>query len=113
MRGPRSDPFALRSLPAECGCSFGAELLFNRRRVVYLRSVLRAHLRIDEIRCERCARSIAETLGAAGGITRAEVSLADRQAEIEYDETRIDEKTIVAILREDGYDAAAASSPRR
>ena len=72
--------------------------------------MLRAHLRLDGIRCERCARSVVETLGSVRGIARTEVSLSDRSAEVEYDEARIDEQEIVRMLWEDGYDATPAPS---
>jgi P-type Cu2+ transporter len=65
-----------------------------------------AELSVVDLRCACCSEHIEALLAAQDGIERARVDFASSRAQIEYDETAVDEWQIQRLIRERGYDCA-------
>ena len=74
--------------------------------VGYCEEVTRATLRIDGMRCDRCARALSDSLGAVRGVRSAEVSVSGK-AIVEYEPAEVDAARLIEQIIEEGYDAAA------
>lgn len=60
-------------------------------------------LPVQGMSCVSCVASVKRTVKALNGVTNVEVSLAERQARISYDERKISPDQIAAAIRELGY----------
>lgn len=59
---------------------------------------------ISGMHCDSCAKDIQETLAETAGVERAEVSYADRQATITYDDSVVQPQTLVKKIQDLGYE---------
>jgi len=57
--------------------------------------------------CDNCVHHVTEAVKGVDGVKDAQVSLAANSAKVEGD---FDEKSIIAAIEEEGYEAAVASS---
>ncbi len=64
-------------------------------------------LGIEGMHCTSCALLIDEELEELAGIRRSKTSYARQQAEVEYDEKKVDEGKIIATITKVGYKARA------
>ncbi len=54
--------------------------------------------------CGGCARRVTHALQAVEGVTKAEVSLAEKRAIVTYEPARVQPAALVAAIRDAGYD---------
>jgi copper chaperone CopZ len=64
---------------------------------------MKIELKIDGMHCGNCALDIKETLEDEKGIEKAEVSFDTKVANIEFDENKISQATIVETVKNLGY----------
>lgn len=55
--------------------------------------------------CQGCVRNVTAVLQALPGVASVEVSLADEQARIAYDDARVDLGQLRAAIENAGFDA--------
>lgn len=60
-------------------------------------------LRVDGMSCGGCAINVSGALKAVDGVSDATVSLANKQATVEYDETRTSAEQLKSAIRHAGY----------
>jgi copper chaperone len=65
-------------------------------------------LRVPDISCEHCARTIAQALGRAAGVRAVDVDIPGKVVRVSFDETSVDVERLKAILREEDYPVAPA-----
>ncbi len=58
---------------------------------------------VDGMTCGSCVASVKRALQALDGVTRIDVSLADRRARVQYAEGKVTPDSIVAVVRQLGY----------
>jgi copper chaperone len=61
-------------------------------------------IRVPGIHCDHCKAAIEGALRALDGVSRAEVSVADRTVVVDYDPGLVDFDAIRAAIEEQGYD---------
>lgn len=61
---------------------------------------------VPGIHCGHCKDSIEGALRQLDGVTSAEVSVADRKVDVDYDESQVDLDAIREAIEEQGYDLA-------
>jgi copper chaperone len=62
-----------------------------------------AVLRIPNISCEHCQRTIISALAPVAGVHDVSVDIPTQRVRVDYDETRIDVERMKAILEEEDY----------
>jgi Cu+-exporting ATPase len=62
-------------------------------------------LPVGGMTCAACRAHVARTLAGVPGVVRAEVSLEDRSARVEFDPERVTPEALVAAIEDGGYDA--------
>jgi len=62
-----------------------------------------AVLRVPNISCEHCQRTIINALTPIAGVRRVSVDIPTQQVHVDYDETRVDVERLQAILEEEDY----------
>lgn len=62
-------------------------------------------LKIEGMHCTGCVARIEKILGNTEGIIKAKVSLEEKKATIEYDETKVTLETIKQEIEEAGFEA--------
>ncbi|MGI8586296.1 MAG: heavy-metal-associated domain-containing protein [Chloroflexia bacterium] len=63
-------------------------------------------LKVPDISCEHCERTILETLQGQSGIKSVRVSIPDKTVRRDYDEKALNLQEIGALLAEEGYPVA-------
>jgi len=63
-------------------------------------------LNLPDMDCDHCVQRVTQAAQELPGIEDVKVSLADKQAEIRYDGSKVNEQQIRAALDEAGYRAA-------
>lgn len=63
-------------------------------------------LNIDGMSCNGCVASVTKILQGVDGVTSAEVSLADKRAEVAFDATKTSVDALIAAVEDGGYDAS-------
>ncbi len=63
-------------------------------------------LNLPDMNCDHCVQRVTSAAKELPGVEDVKVSLADKQAEISYDATKVNEQQIRAALDEAGYPAA-------
>lgn len=58
---------------------------------------------VDGMTCGSCVASVKRALQALDGVTRIDVSLADRRARVQYVEGKVTPDSIVEAVRQLGY----------
>ncbi len=59
--------------------------------------------KIVDMHCSSCSITIDGDLEDTEGVTRAQTSYAKALTEVEFDSQKIDEQTIIKIVRKTGY----------
>ncbi len=63
---------------------------------------------LSGMHCQSCVLDIQETLAETAGVNRAEVSYADAQAVVDYDENTVQTETLVKKIQDLGYTATTS-----
>ena len=63
-------------------------------------------LNIDGMTCNGCVASVTKILQGVDGVASAEVSLADKRAEVAFDATKTSVDALIAAVEDGGYDAS-------
>ncbi len=64
-------------------------------------------LRVPDISCEHCERTIKGALDPVEGVRDVSVDIPARQVRVDYDEQAVDVERMKAILAEEDYPVAA------
>lgn len=74
-------------------------------------------LRVPDISCEHCARTITEALGRTAGVRRVDVDIPAKEVRVAFDETAVAVERLTEVLGDEDYPVAevlpAARPPRR
>ena len=62
-------------------------------------------IHIDGMTCNGCVKSVTGVLTALGGVESAEVSLANKSANIAFDAAAINRAALIAAVEEAGFEA--------
>lgn len=65
-----------------------------------------AVLNIGGMTCGGCAKSVTRILENAEGVIKAEVSLENKTATVEFDEGKTDTAQLIEAVEDGGYDAS-------
>ena len=65
-------------------------------------------LNIDGMTCGGCVKSVTKVLNDLDGVRSATVSLENKNAQVEFDEDKIQVAQLVEAVEDAGYDARAA-----
>mgnify|MGYP000522210709 FL=1 len=65
-------------------------------------------LNIDGMTCGGCVKSVTKVLNGLDGVRSATVSLENKNAQVEFDEGKIQIAQLVEAVEDAGYDARAA-----
>ena len=65
-------------------------------------------LNIDGMTCGGCVKSVTKVLNGLDGVRSATVSLENKNAQVEFDEGKIQIAQLVEAVGDAGYDARAA-----
>jgi copper chaperone len=65
--------------------------------------VATAILKVPDISCEHCERTITEALGPVQGVSGVSVDIPAKQVRVEYDESVVDVGRFRDILQEEEY----------
>ena len=63
-------------------------------------------LNIDGMSCNGCVASVTKILQGVDGVASAEVSLADKRAEVAFDAEKTSVDALIAAVEDGGYDAS-------
>jgi copper chaperone len=66
-----------------------------------------AILRVPNISCEHCQRTIMNALTPIAGVRDVSVDIPTQQVHVDYDETHVDVERLKAILEEEDYPVTA------
>lgn len=65
-------------------------------------------LKIEGMHCTSCAMNIDFDLEDQDGVKIAKTNYAKQETELEFDESKLDVKTIIEIIKKTGYQAKTA-----
>ena len=63
-------------------------------------------IKVDGMSCGGCVKSVTGVLTALDGVARAEVSLEQKQAVVEFDAGKVSRDQLKAVIEDAGFDAA-------
>ena len=63
-------------------------------------------IKVDGMSCGGCVKSVTGVLTALDGVAKAEVSLEQKQAVVEYDAGKVTRDRLKAVIEDAGFDAA-------
>jgi copper chaperone len=63
-------------------------------------------IKVDGMSCGGCVKSVTGVLAALDGVTKAEVSLEQKQAVVEFDAARLTRDQLKAVIEDAGFDAS-------
>jgi copper chaperone len=63
-------------------------------------------LKVDGMSCGGCVKSVTGVLTALDGVAKAEVSLEQKQAVVEFDAARVTRDQLKAVIEDAGFDAS-------
>ena len=66
---------------------------------------MKSEFHIKGMHCASCAVDIKETRETTAGVFRADVTFNGKTANVEYDDTVVQEKTLIKKIQDLGYDA--------
>jgi len=67
-------------------------------------------LRVPDISCEHCARTITQALGGTPGVRAVDVDIPAKEVRVSYDEASVDVERLKVILRDEDYPVASATA---
>ena len=62
-------------------------------------------LKVDGMTCEHCVRAVKNALEGLPGVHAARVDLQGKRAEVDYEEDKVQTRSMVAAVAEEGYSA--------
>jgi len=60
-------------------------------------------LRVPDISCEHCERTITNALTPVAGVRAVHVDIPTKQVQVDYDEAKVDVERMKAVLSEEEY----------
>ncbi len=63
-------------------------------------------IKVEGMSCGGCVKSVTGVLTALDGVTKAEVSLEQKQAVVEFDATKATRDQLKAVIEDAGFEAA-------
>ena len=63
-------------------------------------------IKVDGMSCGGCVKSVTGVLTALDGVAKAEVSLEQKQAVVEFDAARLTRDQLKAVIEDAGFEAA-------
>ncbi len=63
-------------------------------------------IKVDGMSCGGCVKSVTGVLTALDGVAKAEVSLEQKQAVVEFDAAKVTRDQIKAVIEDAGFDAS-------
>ena len=63
-------------------------------------------IKVDGMSCGGCVKSVTGVLTALDGVAKAEVSLEQKQAVVEFDAARVTRDQLKATIEDAGFDAS-------
>ncbi len=63
-------------------------------------------IKVDGMSCGGCVKSVTGVLTALDGVAKAEVSLEQKQAVVEFDAARVTRDQLKAVIEDAGFDAS-------
>ena len=68
-------------------------------------SALKREFAVEGMHCQGCVKSVTGAVSRVPGVTRVDVSLADKAAKVEFDASLATPEAIVAAIEGVGFDA--------
>jgi len=68
-------------------------------------SALKREFAVEGMHCQGCVKSVTGAVSRVPGVTRVDVSLADKAAKVEFDASLATPEAIVAAIEGAGFDA--------
>ena len=68
-----------------------------------------AILRVPDISCEHCERTVKQALSRLAGVRRVDVNIPGKEVRVSYDEAVVDLERIKTILKDEDYPVASAT----
>jgi copper chaperone len=62
--------------------------------------------KVDGMSCGGCVKSVTGVLTALDGVAKAEVSLEQKQAVVEFDAAKVTRDQLKAVIEDAGFDAS-------
>jgi copper chaperone len=62
-------------------------------------------IKVDGMSCGGCVKSVTGVLTALDGVAKAEVSLEQKQAVVEFDAAKVSRDQLKAVIEDAGFDA--------
>ncbi len=62
-------------------------------------------IKVDGMSCGGCVKSVTGVLTALAGVAKAEVSLEQKQAVVEFDAGRVSRDQLKAVIEDAGFEA--------
>jgi copper chaperone CopZ len=81
----------------------------SRRREA--EEVMKREFHIKGMHCESCAVEISEQLETTAGVSGVDVNYGGKTANVEFDDSVVQEKTLVKKIQDLGYQATVADEP--
>jgi copper chaperone CopZ len=66
-------------------------------------------LRVPDISCEHCERTVKQALGRTPGVRHIDVDIPAKEVRVSYDETAVDLERLKTVLQEEDYPVASAA----
>ena len=63
-------------------------------------------IKVDGMSCGGCVKSVTGVLTALAGVVKAEVSLEQKQAVVEFDAAKLTRDEMKAVIEDAGFEAA-------
>jgi copper chaperone len=63
-------------------------------------------IKVDGMSCGGCVKSVTGVLTALDGVAKAEVSLEQKQAVVEFDAGKVTRDQLKAVIEDAGFDAS-------
>jgi len=63
-------------------------------------------IKVDGMSCGGCVKSVTGVLTALAGVAKAEVSLEQKQAVVEFDAGKVTRDQLKAVIEDAGFDAS-------
>jgi len=72
--------------------------------------MIKRQFRVQGMHCVGCAMTVDGALEDLAGVKSASTSYAKQVVDVVYDETKVNEKTLIDAVNKAGYSASAVSS---
>ncbi len=63
-------------------------------------------IKVDGMSCGGCVKSVSGVLTALDGVAKAEVSLEQKQAVVEFDAAKVTREQLRAVIEDAGFEAS-------